>query len=170
MQSESKYVHRMQIASFDRSLDSSSSPRRMVKFVISPEIQALISEYNALKNLSEDDDGYITSSSPSIEHLQLVHIASMLQTANPTDGSQSSLRTILKSTQLYIEPIEKPKPVGSRYIYVYFRIPNIKLEWKLYDAVSSNENTTPWSPMSVPNQRCTPYSPPTKIIPPPTPK
>lgn len=143
----------------------------MVKFVVSPEIRQLISEYNTVRNLSEDKDGGLRPDSPSIEHLQLVTLASTVRAAaHPTKAPQYSLHNILKTTQLYIEPIEKPKPVSSQYFYADHRIPNIKPEWKLYDAVSNNKNTMPWSPTSNLNQKPTQYSPQTNHIPPRMPK
>ena len=125
------------------SVDVDSSCHIMVKFVVSQEIQRLISEYNTAKKLVETDEGYLPPDSPSIEHLQLVHISSTLQTLKPSKKSQYSLNNILKTTTLFVQPIEKPKPVGPRYSCVKGRIQNIKLEWKLCDAASNNKNTTP---------------------------
>jgi len=119
-----------------------SSCQVMVKFVISPEIQQLISEYNTAKKLSEADDGYIQSNAPSIEHLQLVNISSPLQAVEPSK-SQYSLNSLLKTTTLYIQPIEKPKHVCPRYFCINGRTQNIKREWMLCGAASSNKNTTP---------------------------
>ena len=84
----------------------------MVKFVVSQDIQAILKEYNKTRNLSEGVDGYIDADSVSIEHIQLVHIASTLQSkADSANKSKYSLSNILKTTSLYIPPIEKPKPV-----------------------------------------------------------
>ena len=86
----------------------------MVKFVVSQDIQEIIREYNTTRNISEGDDGYIGSESESIEHLQLVHIISALQsTAQLVNKWKYSLSNILKTTSLYIPPIEKPKPVNT---------------------------------------------------------
>ena|SRR5271170_7918916 len=115
----------------------------MVKFVVSPEIQQLVSEYNTAKKLADTDDGYVPPDSPSIEHLHLVHMSSTLQTLEPSKKSHYSLNNILKTTTLFIQPIEKPKPVCPHYSFVNGRIQNIKLEWKLCDAAWSNKNTTP---------------------------
>jgi len=115
----------------------------MVKFVVSPEIQRLISDYNTTRNLLETDDEHIQPDSPSIEHVQLVHISSTLQALESSSKSEYSLNSILKTTTLYFEPIEKPEPVGPRYSCVNGRIQNIKQEWKRCDAASSNKNTTP---------------------------
>jgi hypothetical protein len=93
------------------SVDVDSSCHIMVKFVVSPEIQQLISEYNTAKKLAETDEGYVPPDSPSIEHLQLVHISSILRALEPSKKSQYSLNNILKTTTLFIQPIEKPKPV-----------------------------------------------------------
>jgi hypothetical protein len=84
----------------------------MVKFVVSQDIQAILKEYNKKRNLSKGDGGYIDSDSVSIEHLQLVDIASTLQSkAEPINKHKYSLNNILKTTSLYIQPTEKPKPV-----------------------------------------------------------
>ena|SRR5271170_1968812 len=115
----------------------------MVKFVVSPEIQQLISDYNTLKKLSETDAGYIHPDSPSIEHLRLVHITSTLQSLEPSKKSQYSLNSIVKTTTLFIQPIEKPKPVSIQASLADNRIQSIKQEWKICDAASNNKNTTP---------------------------
>ena len=74
----------------------------MVKFVVSQDIQAILKEYNKTRNLSEGDEGYIDADSVSIEHLQLVHIASTLQsTAEPANKCKYSLSNILKTTSIY---------------------------------------------------------------------
>jgi len=92
----------------------------MVKFVVSQDIQEIIREYNKTRNLSEGDDGYIGSESESIEHLQLVHIVSALQSiAQLVNKWKYSLSNILKTTSLYIQPIEKPEPVSPHsYILI----------------------------------------------------
>jgi hypothetical protein len=115
----------------------------MVKFVVSPEIQQLVSEYNTSKKLAETDEGYVPPESPSIEHIQLVHISSILQAHEPSKKSQNSLNNILKTTNLFIQPIEKPKPVPTYVCLADNRILSIKLEWRLCDTASSNKNTTP---------------------------
>ena len=84
----------------------------MVKFVVSPDIQHAINEYNKRKGLSEGDDGYINPASIAIEHLKLAHMASTLQTADdPNDKLKYSLSHMVKTASLYVEPIQKPKPV-----------------------------------------------------------
>jgi len=74
----------------------------MVRFVATRQIQDAIRDYNTRRELSEDKDGYILLDSGSIEHLQLAHIASTLKLP---------LSQLLKGAQIYIPPIEKPKPV-----------------------------------------------------------
>ena len=81
----------------------------MVKFVVSPAIQAIIEEYNAVNNVCEQDDGYISPTSASIEHLQLAHMISSLP-------SNYSLHDVLKSTSLYLEPSKKRELVYLPYI------------------------------------------------------
>lgn len=85
----------------------------MVRFVVSPDIQRIINDYNMTKKLLGGDSGYINPESMSIEHLQLVHIASALQAvAEPANKPRYSISHILKTASLYIEPIQKPKPVN----------------------------------------------------------
>jgi hypothetical protein len=87
----------------------------MVRLAVSPNIQRIIRHYNVQKKLSEGEDGFINSNAAFIEHLSLAHIASALQAdAEPTQKSHYTLDNILKTTSLYIEPVEKPKPVTSR--------------------------------------------------------
>lgn len=86
----------------------------MVKFVVSQDIRVILKEYIKTRNLSEGDEGYIDTDSESIEHQQLVHITSILQsTAEPANKCKYSLNNILKTTSIYLQPIEKPKPVLS---------------------------------------------------------
>lgn len=84
----------------------------MVKFVVSSDIQIIINEYNKITNLSEGDEGYISPETASLDHIQLDHVASTLQRkAEPAKKSRYSLSHILTTTSLYIEPIQKHKPV-----------------------------------------------------------
>lgn len=78
----------------------------MVRFVLSPEIRERVLEYNKIKRTTECMD----AESPSIEHLQLVEIASTLQVDGP-EKPDCSLASLLKSTSLYLEPKPVPKPV-----------------------------------------------------------
>ena len=97
-------------------LQRSDQPGTMVKFVVSPDIQRAVIEYNKTKKLSEGDDGYIDPESISIEHLQLVHIASTLQTAAAAHANlKYSLSHMVKTTSLFIEPIQKRKPVRPAF-------------------------------------------------------
>lgn len=74
----------------------------MVLLVATGQIQDAIRDYNTTRELSEDRDGYINPDSGWIEHLQITHIASTLKLP---------LSQLLKGAEIYIPPIEKPKPV-----------------------------------------------------------
>jgi hypothetical protein len=90
---------------------TSTQAKTMVRFILSSEIRERIREYNELK---ARENLFIDVEVPSIEHTQLVEIASSLQTAaNLTTKSHYSLANMLKSTTLYIEPKPIPKPVLS---------------------------------------------------------
>jgi len=85
----------------------------MVKFVVTPEIQRIIHKYNDLQHQSIGNEKYLDPEALAIEHLLLVQIAAILQASEDDSATklQYSLNNILKSTSLYIAPIQKPKPV-----------------------------------------------------------
>jgi hypothetical protein len=106
----------------------------MVRFVATPQIQALIREYNAAIATKGEEvpNGRLEEAYESIEHRQLAQIASTLQKKYPSRSSQYSLQSLLKMTSLYLEPPPKPKPVyTSKCCLLMPRIQNIKLEWRL---------------------------------------
>jgi len=85
----------------------------MVKFVVTQEIQRIIQKYNERQHQSIGNEKYIDPEALAIEHLLLVQIAATLQASEDDSATklQYSLNNILKSTSLYIAPIQKPKPV-----------------------------------------------------------
>jgi hypothetical protein len=88
----------------------------MVKFVVSLCIQKVLAEYNAVKNLSEGESGYVNPKSMFVDHLLLVDVASTLQAlAEDSLKSQYSLNHLLKTTSLYIELAERREPVVLSY-------------------------------------------------------
>jgi hypothetical protein len=105
----------------------------MVQFLVTSQIQDAISEYNAKQGLSTDDAGYITQDLPSVEHLQLAHVAVTLKLP---------LHQLLGTTQLYLPPIEKPKPVSSKSTNTHNRTPSTKHAWQSSDGSSKNKSTT----------------------------
>ena len=95
----------------------------MVKFEVSADIQKIIKEYNKTCKLSEADDGYINPQSGAIEHLQLVQIASTLQSkAENVDKTQFALSHILKSTSLFIPPSNKPNIVCPFSLHALLKV------------------------------------------------
>jgi len=85
----------------------------MVKFVVTQEIQQTVEKYNEVQHKSDGNGKCIDPEAPSIEHLLLVQIANTLQAHenDPVKKAEYSLNSILKTTSVYIVPIEKPKPV-----------------------------------------------------------
>jgi hypothetical protein len=77
----------------------------MVRVLVTAQIQDAISKYNVKQGLSTDDPGYIPENLPSVEHLQLARLAVTLKLP---------LHELLSTTQLYLPPVDKPKPVPSK--------------------------------------------------------
>jgi len=57
----------------------------MVKFVVTPEIEKIIRQYN--RN-AVDNDSDVDPDVKAIDHLKLLHIAESLQTGDPTKGEK----------------------------------------------------------------------------------
>jgi len=87
----------------------------MVKFVVTQEIQRIVHKYNELQRQSPGNEKYVDPEALAMEHLLLVRIANTIQASEDDSAGkeQYSLNNILKSTSLYIAPIQKPKPVTS---------------------------------------------------------
>lgn len=90
----------------------------MVKFAVTPSISTILQEYNIQKTLSEDHEGYIDPSAPSIDHVFLSNILTFLQSHNPSCAKNYSFHEVLKSTSLYIEPPPPRKPVPPIYLWI----------------------------------------------------
>jgi len=121
----------------------SSSSQTMVSFVLTPELQETIREYNAVirkRKASEEID----EKCDSIQHLQLAQVASTLQKEYPTKRDEYSLHNILKHTSLYLEPKPKPKPVYLKEDYGNDRLLNIKPEWPHCAKEWNSKSTIQW--------------------------
>jgi hypothetical protein len=104
----------------------------MVRFCVSPQIEQLLKEYNAANGLSENDSQYVSPTSQSIEHLQVVNILSLLNQRTRPNESKYTLNEILRSTSLFLDIPPKKGPVRTLSTCIsHSRLQNIKQEWTL---------------------------------------